>query len=218
MIKTYLNGVLLPVNPLEDITVKATADNKQYDIVNLGEVSRIGKVKLKEITIKSIFTDNVYPFSVTSSPLPAKTYVNNIYSLMAKQLPARLIVTGDGVDINLLCSIESFEPSQHQAETNEYYYTLALKEYREPSVKRVKIVVQSAKSAVPKASAAAHPVRSTRSAPKTRTYTVKRGDCLWNIAKKYYGSGTKYTKIVAANKGKIKNPSLIYSGWVLTIP
>ena len=31
------------------------------------------------------------------------------------------------------------------------------------------------------------------------TYTVVRGDSLWNIAKKFYGSGAKYTIIYDAN-------------------
>lgn len=53
---------------------------------------------------------------------------------------------------------------------------------------------------------------------KAKKYTVKKGDTLWNIAKKYYGSGAKYTKIYNANKNKIKNPNLIQVGWVLTIP
>jgi nucleoid-associated protein YgaU len=50
------------------------------------------------------------------------------------------------------------------------------------------------------------------------TYTVVKGDNLWNIAKKYYGNGSKYTLIYNANKGIIKSPSLIYPGQVLTIP
>lgn len=60
--------------------------------------------------------------------------------------------------------------------------------------------------------------RSATTAPKASTYTVKKGDTLWGIAKKYYGNGAKYTKIYEANKGKIKNPNLIYVGQVLTIP
>ena len=58
--------------------------------------------------------------------------------------------------------------------------------------------------------------RST--APTAKSYTVVKGDCLWNIAKKFYGNGSKYTTIYNANQGKIKNPNLIYPGQVLTIP
>ena len=50
------------------------------------------------------------------------------------------------------------------------------------------------------------------------TYIVVKGDCLWMIAKKFYGSGAKYTLIYNANRGIIKNPSLIFPGQVLTIP
>lgn len=51
---------------------------------------------------------------------------------------------------------------------------------------------------------------------KTKTYKVKRGDTLWNISKKYYGSGAKYTKIATANK--LKNPNVIKVGQKLKIP
>jgi len=52
-----------------------------------------------------------------------------------------------------------------------------------------------------------------------KTYTVKKGDCLWTIARKFYGSGADYTKIYEANKGTIgKNPNLIYPGQTFTIP
>lgn len=52
----------------------------------------------------------------------------------------------------------------------------------------------------------------------TRYYTVKSGDCLWSIAKSYYGNGALYTKIYKANKKKIKNPNIIQKGWKLVIP
>lgn len=60
--------------------------------------------------------------------------------------------------------------------------------------------------------------RPATNAPQTKTYTVKIGDTLWGIAKKYYGNGAKYPTIYNANKGKIKNPNLIYVGQVFTIP
>lgn len=52
-----------------------------------------------------------------------------------------------------------------------------------------------------------------------KTYTVKPGDNLWDIAKKQYGSGAAYKKIYEANKGVIGgNPNLIYPGQKLTLP
>ena len=51
------------------------------------------------------------------------------------------------------------------------------------------------------------------------TYTVKKGDCLWTIAKKFYGSGADYSKIYEANRDTIgKNPNVIYPGQTFTIP
>jgi len=52
-----------------------------------------------------------------------------------------------------------------------------------------------------------------------KTYTVKKGDCLWTIARKFYGRGADYTKIYEANRDTIgKNPNLIYPGQTLVIP
>ncbi|NLK63906.1 MAG: LysM peptidoglycan-binding domain-containing protein [Tissierellia bacterium] len=50
------------------------------------------------------------------------------------------------------------------------------------------------------------------------TYIVVSGDCLWNIAKTYLGSGTRYMEIYNLNKDKISNPDLIYIGQILTLP
>ena len=51
-----------------------------------------------------------------------------------------------------------------------------------------------------------------------KSYSVKKGDSHWKIAKKQYGKGSSWTKIYNANKDKIKNPNLIYPGQKFTIP
>lgn len=48
------------------------------------------------------------------------------------------------------------------------------------------------------------------------TYTVKKGDNLWNIATKYLGKGTRFTKIAKLNN--IKAPFIIKEGKKIKIP
>ena len=45
-------------------------------------------------------------------------------------------------------------------------------------------------------------------------YTVKKGDTLWGVAKRY---GVTLTALIAANP-QIKNPNLIYPGNRVNIP
>jgi nucleoid-associated protein YgaU len=49
-------------------------------------------------------------------------------------------------------------------------------------------------------------------------YIVKKGDCLWNIAKAVYNKPLKWKTIYKANKKKIKDPNLIYPNQKLIIP
>lgn len=49
-------------------------------------------------------------------------------------------------------------------------------------------------------------------------YTVKSGDSLSKIAKKYYGDAMRYPDIFEANTPMLKHPDRIYPGQVLRIP
>jgi nucleoid-associated protein YgaU len=51
-----------------------------------------------------------------------------------------------------------------------------------------------------------------------RTIVVREGDTLISIARKAYGDGQKYTTILRANPGIIKNPDRIFVGQVLRVP
>jgi nucleoid-associated protein YgaU len=56
---------------------------------------------------------------------------------------------------------------------------------------------------------------ATKTANK-RTYTVAKGDSLWRIAEKFYGSGSDFKKIAKANN--ISDPDHIRPGQELVIP
>ena len=50
------------------------------------------------------------------------------------------------------------------------------------------------------------------------TYTVRQGDTLSLIAKKYYGNGRKYLALLEANSSRLAHPDKIYPGMVVNIP
>lgn len=50
----------------------------------------------------------------------------------------------------------------------------------------------------------------------TRTITIKRGDTLWGLSRKYTGMGSYYPQILPFNM--IENPNLIYAGASLQVP
>lgn len=64
--------------------------------------------------------------------------------------------------------------------------------------------------------AKAAPAKVTPKATASRKYTVKKGDTLTGIAKRYYGNANAYKKIVSANPGI--NPNMIKVGQVINLP
>lgn len=48
--------------------------------------------------------------------------------------------------------------------------------------------------------------------------TVQPGHTLWALAQDRYGDGVKYVQILNANRGRIRNPNLIYPGQVFALP
>lgn len=54
--------------------------------------------------------------------------------------------------------------------------------------------------------------------PNINTAIVSRGDNLWRISQRIYGSGYRYTVIYGANQDQIRNPDLIYPGQVFVLP
>ena len=54
--------------------------------------------------------------------------------------------------------------------------------------------------------------------PAITTAKITRGDSLWQISKRTYGHGRRYTVIYDANQEQIRNPDLIYPGQTFVLP
>ena len=102
-----------------------------------------------------------------------------------------------------------------------------LKQYKDYGVKTVKLPAKTKPTTTSTSKKNRNNDNKTKS---SKTYTVKTGDCLWNIAKKFYGNGVKWKVIYNANKTVINetarkhgfksssNGHWIFTGTVLTIP
>ena len=87
-----------------------------------------------------------------------------------------------------------------------------------------------AATAAPAAEAAAPPqsAAAATSEPKTiqqaplaqsdSSVIIRRGDTLWQISRRVYGQGVRYTTIYLANENQINNPDMIEPGQIFTVP
>ena len=206
--KSNSDKIMLPVNP-ESFAFTEKHNNTSVNVNSIGEVNLLGKRDLKTGTISSHFPKRDRNYANNSGRQAPYTYINKLLSWKSSGKPVQLIITG--TKINFQVTIETLKYGEQDG-TGDVYYDLTLKEYRAVEIKKTKL--KKKKKTTKKKSKPKRPAAKK----KTKTYTVKSGDCLWNIAKKFYGNGAQYTKIYNANKGKIKNPNLIYPGQVLTIP
>ena len=202
--------IQLPVLP-ETFKTNNGSSNDSMDITGLGEIIIMQSRPALEFSFSSFFPAARFPGVQVSSLTKPLELVQKINSWKASKKPVHFIATACGVD--LYCSIEKFNYSEEGGDPGTYQYDITLKEYREITVRQVKVDIPSKEATVEKEEA------RVDNSVQPKTYTVKSGDCLWNIAKQFYGSGSDYTKIYNANKGTIGgNPNLIYPGQVLTLP
>jgi LysM repeat protein len=73
----------------------------------------------------------------------------------------------------------------------------------------------AAKAATPKPGS---PAASVAAAEGKEVYTIRRGDTLWAIAKRYLGSGLRYTSIFQSNREVINDPDLILPQQQVKVP
>lgn len=190
--------------------------NNQYIHVTDEQVVR--GVQVTEHAVEKGFpiTDNVKPEAKTLSltgvivkvgNTPAKTIVSSLESYHQKGKYVKYV--GRNSMSNAL--ITSFDTGYTNQIAGGCTFSMTIKQVR---IAKAAYVAKGNKVTGKQTQV----TKKTTTTTKKKYHTVKKGDTLWGIAKKYYGNGAQYKKIYNANKSKIKNPDLIYVGQKFLIP
>lgn len=226
MYSVFLDGWQFPVTPSK-LNVAIKGKNKTLTLVNDGEINFLKTPGLTEIESfdASFPMLAAYPFAVYPNGFKSPDYfLGKLESLMTNKKPAQFIVSRVSpagkllFSTNMQVSVESYTIKESATDGLDVTVSIKLKQYKSFSTKTVTLPAKQETKTTNVVKAVANKIREALTAPKAKTYTVKKGDSLWAIAKKYTGNGSKYTELYNANKSKIKNPNLIYVGQVLTLP
>ena len=218
----YLGNVLLPIPPSK-LELKISNNNKTYDLINYSQINVLKNPGLSSLEFEVVLPNTKYPFAMYKNNFQnAKYYLGVLENLKVNRSAFQFIVVSkfpNGKDIfntNIKVALEEYTITDTTEEGFDTKVKIKLKQYKEYSTKKVQVTIKQYK---PPAVTRTITTNNTAAAkPSGQNYTVKRGDCLWNIAKRFYGNGAKYTTIYNANRSKIRNPNLIYPGQVLWIP
>ena len=180
-------SIQLPVVPAS-FMIDDGQNNVVVNITSLGDANLPGKKSLRELTLSSFFPNQDYGFLVCKRKNNPYGYISWLRKRKNNGTIMRVVITG--ADINFTCLIEKLEYGEDDA-SGDVNFTIELKEY---------VTLKSSSS---KSSSSSGTKRLSKSKPKT--YTVKKGDTLKKIAKKYLGSGSKSKSLYKKNEKVIEN-------------
>lgn len=211
--KTDKKSVRLPVLPSE-IMLNGSSIISSVNVLNKGEVTIYAGNNTQDGEISSFFPNKDYSFNEYNNVPPPFELATQLRTWKDIGQVVRLVITPN---INFRVRITHFEYGQKDG-TGDIYYTLKWKEIRNVTIKKLNSNTNNNTTNNEKPN---NTTTDKQEENKQKTHTVKKGDCLWDIAQKYYGKGSEYPKIKNANTSKypsLKNNNVIYENWVLIIP
>ena len=184
--------IRLPVNP-EKFSISIEQEGTKKTVVGLGAINIIGEVKLQTIEFEAEFPCQPLSYIATKNQFKGPYfYLDKFNKYMQDKAPIRFVLTRDYSEatdlknVSMLVTISSLDVDEEALEEGDLKIKFSLLEYKAYTSKIVNIVIDKkihvVKQDTPPRQETTPPVAQTQ----TRTYTVKKGDCLWNIAKKYY--------------------------------
>ncbi len=217
-LRAEAGDIVIPVLP-EKLAVSSPGKNDKAVVLGLGEVLILRTKGLRSVAWDSFFPAHAAPYTAPYTAENTEALPEPVGAVRAIQAardalkPVRLILTGGDLDINVDMVVDSFDYEERYGEVGDIYYSIKLTEWKSYAPRRLELPLKAEAPAV-----LAEPERAGTPEPP-KSYTVAKGDSLWAVARKSYGSGDGWSKIYAANQGIIgPNPNLIFPGQVLTIP
>lgn len=213
MYNCYLCGVLMPITPSK-MTLDIKGQNKTVTLLNEGEINFLKYPGLTKITLPLIFP-------MLEGKKKPDYYLGLLEKAVVNKKTTRLKLLRSAPDGTLLfdtdmkVSVESYKITEDASNGLDVSVDVELLQYRDYGTKKVSLKKISGTG---KEATSVQKDRETSNAPTGKTYTVKKGDCLWKIAAKQLGNGNRWKEIYELNKDKISDPNLISVGWKLTLP
>lgn len=235
--------MVFPVTP-SALEISVPNKNETVTLINEGEVNILKSPGLSEFTFTARLPRRPQPYTYTSKIYPVDHYLTILEKLKVDKIVSTFIVDRWAVTPKTLSdsafeqtkikvSLEEYTISEDSENGDDVLVDITLKKYVDYKTVRKKLSKSnSGSSSGDKLTTAAKNLISTMTKQPTssKTYTVKKGDCLWKISKKFYGKGSQWKKIYKANKSTIEkaakkhgrksssNGHWIYPGTKLKIP
>lgn len=195
--------IYFTVNPAE-IAVSRPNRNRVLPLAMGGTVNVWAGRGLREVKLTTFLPWETSPFYDGQSP---ETVLAMLKRWQDSGDPVRLILSGS--DINDAFLIEDVTEVLREGD-KDVGLTVTLREYK---FKSALAALAGGTAGSGSGGAAPSAREDERTAPST--YTVKKGDTLWDIACRFYGDGTKWGTL--ADKNGVADPRKLQIGKVLTL-